>query len=205
MSYSSLTKADIYAILVLVLVVSNITAKRAMMELSPSKEDYLKAIFVLGLRGQPVRIKDLANYLAVKPPSVVAAIKKLAREGLVHHEPYGRIELTDQGLKIAKEIHSRYRAVVEFLSYLLGLDEKTAERDACRIEHSLSTQAIDQIIKFLQFLKACPASNPRCLTAFRHYAATNSLPDSCPQLGEGAISKKSWEWCCAGMPVESGK
>jgi len=175
------------------------------MELSPSKEDYLKAIFVLGSGGKSVRIKDLANYLAVKPPSAVAAIKKLARKGLVHHEPYGHIELTDQGLKIAKEIHSRYKAVVEFLSYLLSLDEKTAERDACRIEHSLSTQAIDQIIKFLQFLKACPASNPRCLAAFRHYATTNSLPDSCPQLGEGAISKKSWEWCCAGMPVESGK
>lgn len=179
----------------LVLVVSNITGKRAMMELSPSKEDYLKAIFVLGLRGHPVRIKDLADYLAVKPPSAVAAIKKLGREGLVHHEPYGRIELTDQGLKIAKEIHSRYKAVVEFLSYLLGLDRKTAERDACHIEHALSTQAMDRILRFLQFLEACPAHEPRCLAAFHHYAVTESLPDFCCLKVDGENDPER-KWRC---------
>ncbi|HDH09670.1 MAG TPA: metal-dependent transcriptional regulator [Chloroflexi bacterium] len=187
------------------LVLSNIRIGVGRMKLSPSKEDYLKAIFVLGLKGRPVRVKDLAHYLAVKPPSAVAAIKRLDREGLVRHEPYGDIELTDRGLEIAREIHSRHKVLVTFLSCLLGLDEKTAEDDACRIEHNLSPQSMGRIIKFLRFLEACPASNPRCLTAFRHYAATNSLPDSCPQLGEGAISKRSWEWCCAGMPVESGK
>ena len=172
------------------------------MKLSPSKEDYLKAIFVLGLKGRPVRVKDLAHYLAVKPPSAVAAIKRLDREGLVRHEPYGDIELTDRGLEIAREIHSRHKVLVTFLSCLLGLDEKTAEDDACRIEHNLSPQAMGRIIKFLRFLEACPASNPRCLTAFRHYATTNSLPDSCPQSGKGAISK-GWEWCCSGTPLAS--
>jgi len=174
-----------------------------MMKLSPSKEDYLKAVLILGSKGKFVRITDLANHLAVKPPSAVAAIKQLAREGFVYHEPYGHIELTDQGFKIAKVIHSRHKALVEFLSRFLGLDKKAAERDACRVEHNLSPQAMKRIVKFLQFLEACPAHKPRCLAAYCHYAATNSLPDSCPRLGKGAIPKKNWEWCYSGMPVES--
>jgi len=149
------------------------------MKLSPSKEDYLKAIFILSSKGKLVRNKDLANYLAVKPPSAAIAIKQLAQEGLVRHKPYGHIELTNRGLKIAREIYNRHKTLVAFLSNLLGLERKTAERDACHIEHALSTQAMDRIVRFLQFLEACPAHEPRCLAAFHYYAVAESLPDFC--------------------------
>lgn len=151
------------------------------MKLSPSREDYLKAVLTLSSQGEFVRIKDLAHYLSVKPPSAVAAIKQLARAGLVCHEPYGQVELTDQGLKIARELHNRYKTLVAFLSGILGLDKRTAERDACHIEHNLSPQTMGRIASFLQFLNACPTHEPRCLIAFDHYAVTNSLPDSCSQ------------------------
>jgi DtxR family Mn-dependent transcriptional regulator len=170
------------------------------MQLSPSREDYLKAVIILSSQEEFVRIKDLADYLSVKPPSAVAAIKELTQAGLVHHEPYGSVELTAQGLEIAKEIQSRHKVLVEFLSRFLGLDKEAAEGNACRVEHSLDPQALGQIVKFLQFLEACPANAPRCLAAFRHYAATNTLPDSCPRMGEGGTP--SAKWCYLGTSVE---
>jgi DtxR family Mn-dependent transcriptional regulator len=169
-------------------------------QLSPSQEDYLKAVFTISSQEELVRIKDLAHHLDVKPPSAVTAIKQLARAGLVHHEPYGCIEFTAQGLEIAKEIQSRHKVLVEFLSRFLGLDKEAAEGNACRVEHSLDPQALSQIVKFLQFLEACPANSPRCLAAFRHYAATNTLPDSCPRMGEGVTP--SAKWCYLGTSVE---
>jgi len=149
--------------------------------LSASGEDYLRAAFVLNSRDGFVRITDLADYLSVKPPSAVSAVKKLAREGLVRHEPYGRVELTAQGRQVAEELHRRHETLVDFLTRFLSLDERTAEEDACHMEHTLSSETLSRIVKFLQFLEACPAGQPRCLKAFAHYMATDSLPTSCPQ------------------------
>jgi DtxR family Mn-dependent transcriptional regulator len=154
-------------------------------QLSPSREDYLSVVLILSSQGALVRITDLASYLSVNPPSAVAAVRRLAQAGLVHHERYGHVELTDPGLKIAKEVHNRHQVLVAFLSAFLGLDQQTAEVDACRIEHDLSPQAIGRIMKFLQFLETCPAPEPLCLAAFCHYAATSSLPDSCSRRCQG--------------------
>lgn len=151
------------------------------MQLSASGEDYLRAALVLSSRDVFVRITDLADYLSVKPPSAVSAVKKLAREGLVCHEPYGRVELTGQGRQIAEELHRRHGILVDFLTRFLGLDERMAEEDACHLEHTLGAETLSRIVKFLQFLEACPAGQPRCLKAFAHYMATDSLPTSCPQ------------------------
>ncbi|RLC79603.1 MAG: metal-dependent transcriptional regulator [Chloroflexi bacterium] len=168
------------------------------MRLTPSKEDYLKAIFVLSQTGKSVRIRDLASHLNVKPPSVVGAVKQLMQDGLVYHEYYGHIELTEKGLEIAREIYNRHEALCEFLRYFLGLDSKAAAGEACRLEHNLSPQTMERIIKFLQFLKTCPASMPRCLAAFHHYAATNSLPDSCLKTDESSSAGDSWWKCSCG-------
>ncbi|MBC7250899.1 MAG: metal-dependent transcriptional regulator [Anaerolineae bacterium] len=151
------------------------------MQLSASGEDYLRAALVLSSRDGFVRITDLADYLSVKPPSAVSAVKKLAREGLVCHEPYGRVELTGQGRQVAEELHRRHETLVAFLTRFLGLDERTAEEDACHMEHTLSVETLSRIVKFLRFLEACPAGQPRCLKALVHYMATDSLPTSCPQ------------------------
>ena len=156
-----------------------------MASLSQSNEDYLEAILVIGLEQGIVRVKDLAQHLQVTAPSVVTAIKKLAGEGLVRHESYGHVELTSQGFKLAQEIHNRHKLLFRFLHSFLGLDEDTAEKDACEIEHGLSPQTIGRIIRFLEFMEACPADEePRWLLAFRHFIATGDLPQSCQYLAE---------------------
>jgi DtxR family Mn-dependent transcriptional regulator len=153
--------------------------------LSQSNEDYLEAILVIGLKKERVRVRDLAQQLEVKDPSVVTAIKKLAGEGLVRHESYRHVELTPQGFKLAQEIHNRHKLLFRFLHSFLGLDEDTAENDACAMEHWLSTQTIARIIHLLEFTEACPSDEePRWLLAFRHFTATGNFPQSCQYLAE---------------------
>ena len=151
-----------------------------MASLSQSNEDYLEAILVIGLEKERVRVRDLAQQLEVKDPSVVTAIKKLAGQGLVRHESYRHVELTPQGFKLAQEIHNRHKLLFRFLHSFLGLNEDTAENDACAMEHWLSAQTIARIIDLLEFMETCPSEEePRWLLAFRHFTATGDLPQSC--------------------------
>ncbi len=156
--------------------------------LSQSNEDYLEAVLVLGLERGVVRVKDLAAHLSVKAPSVVAAMKRLAQEGLVRHEHYGYVELTERGLQLAQEVYARHKVLFRFLHVFLGLDEETAERDACQIEHNVSPETMERIVRFLEFIEACPSQEPRWLAAFRHFVATGELPEDCLKMAEEAAS-----------------
>ena len=157
------------------------------LSLSRSNEDYLEAILVLGLEQGIVRVRDLAEYLQVKAPSVATAMKKLAAEGLVQHEHYGHVELTSQGFELAEEIHRRHKLLFRFLRDFLGLDENTSSRDACEIEHWLSPQTITRIIQFLEFMEACPYDDePRWLTGFRHFVETGQILAPCQHSDETA-------------------
>jgi len=150
--------------------------------LSRSNEDYLEAILVLGLKQGIVRVRDLADHLQVKAPSVATAVKKLAADGLVRHEHYGYVELTAQGFELAEAVHRRHKLLFRFLHDFLGLDETTSSQDACEIEHWLSPQTIARIIQFLEFMEACPSDEePRWLTGFRHFIATGEILLPCQQ------------------------
>jgi DtxR family Mn-dependent transcriptional regulator len=163
--------------------------------LSQSNEDYLEAILVVGLEQGIVRIKDLAQHMGVKAPSVVTAVKRLTEEGLVRHESYGHVELTAQGFELAQDIHNRHKLIFRFLHSFLGIDEETAKSDACEIEHGVSSQTMDRIVSFLEFMETCPADQePRWLLAFRHFVATGDLPESCRYLAEhGALPSEAGE------------
>jgi len=150
-----------------------------MVALSQSAEDYLEAMLIISLERGVVRVKDLAAYLQVKAPSVVATTKRLVREGLVRHEHYGYLELTDEGLQIAQEIYTRHKNLFKFLHLVLGVDEKTAERDACQMEHHISPETMERIGQFLEFIEACPVEESRWIAAFRQFTATGALPASC--------------------------
>lgn len=153
--------------------------------LSRSNEDYLEAILVLGLRQGIVRVRDLADHLQVKAPSVATAVKKLAADGLVRHEHYGHVELTAQGFELAEAIHRRHKLLFRFLHDFLGLDESTSAQDACEIEHWLSPQTITRIIQFLEFMEACPYDEePTWLAGFRHYIETGERLLPCQQAAQ---------------------
>ena len=78
------------------------------MTLTKSLEDYLEAILILEKGHDEVRVTDIANFLDISKPSVNKAVKILKDEKLIDFEKYGKIKLTAQGTKIAKDIFFRH-------------------------------------------------------------------------------------------------
>ncbi len=125
--------------------------------LGQSLEDYLEAIYLLSKDKRVVRVTDVAKRLNVKKPSVVIALKRLKREGLIVQERYGYIELTDEGKRVAEEVYFRHTTLFRFFRDVLGLSEELAEKDACMMEHYLSREALDRIRSLMELVqKRCP-------------------------------------------------
>ena len=120
------------------------------MKIQESGENYLETILLLEMRNGTVRAVDIANELGYSKPSVTRAMGVLKKAGLVDQELYGTIQLTEAGRKRANEIYHRHVLIKEFLMTVLSLDARTAETDACRIEHIVSQTTIDRIRALLQ-------------------------------------------------------
>lgn len=134
-----------------------------------SMEDYLEAIAKIGEAEAEVRVTDISRRLGVKKPSVSAAILRLSEDGLVEHRKYGRVELTDEGRRIADDVIHRHEVLFRFLSEILGVDPEVAQVDACRLEHWLSLSSIQRLAKFVEFVLACPRGEPVLLKGFDYY------------------------------------
>ncbi|MGC9317981.1 MAG: DtxR family transcriptional regulator [Armatimonadota bacterium] len=132
-------------------------------ELTESLEDYLEGIFYLLRRQDAVRIKDIAEHLGVKMPSVSAAIQALKERGLVTHKRYGAVSLTDEGRSTAEFLSRRHYALVAFLRDILDLDEKQAEAEACGLEHALSAETLRRLLALLDFIERCPRGGEQWL------------------------------------------
>ena len=125
---------------------------------------------MLGQAGRVVRISDVAARLGVRLPSVVAMVKGLAAKGLVKHERYGLVELTETGRTEAQEVLARHRAIYRFLNGFLGVSAATAETDACRIEHVLSPDTVKRLLKLVALLERDGTTGKACLYDFRRLA-----------------------------------
>ncbi len=113
--------------------------------MTQSLEDYLEAIYVLiKTEGKTACVRDVAKLLDVKMPSVVKAIHELKKLELVNQEPYGEIELTAKGRRVAKLVLNRHTLLRNFLMKL-GVSRKIADKDACLMEHILSAETLDKI------------------------------------------------------------
>ena len=109
-----------------------------------SSEDYLERILMLSQKNGSVRSIDIAHDMGFSKPSVSVAMKKLREKGLINVDKDGLITLTEQGLDIAERTLERHNVLKELL-ISLGVDEQTAEDDACKVEHELSEQTFDKI------------------------------------------------------------
>ncbi|MHB9036858.1 MAG: metal-dependent transcriptional regulator [Armatimonadota bacterium] len=147
--------------------------------LSRSMEDYLEAIYNLKIESQVARVKDIARAMGVKMPSVTEAIRSLASKGLVKHAPYENVELTENGLELARNIAHRHSAVKDFLVGVLGLDQTDAEAEACGIEHAIRPETLDKLLKFAAFVRACDDDQSLRLAHFQHYMKHGTYPENC--------------------------
>ena len=116
--------------------------------MTKSLEDYLEEIHVLIRDKGLARVRDVALALHVKMPSVVKAIGELKKLGLATQEPYGDIELTEEGARLAAQVLGRHTRIKAFL-LKLGVGETNAEKDACLMEHILSAETMERMQEFL--------------------------------------------------------
>ena len=114
------------------------------MALYESGQMYLEAIYVLLGEKKSVRAIDVAAYLGYTKPSVSRALGILKRGEYIAVDIEGYITLTESGDKVAKELYERHTVLTSML-VALGIDEKTATEDACRIEHVISDKSFDAI------------------------------------------------------------
>jgi len=119
-------------------------------QISPSLQDYLEAILELLDDTNVATISDISRRLQISKPSATRAVKRLNEMGLARHEHYGNIELTETGNMFARQVQRRHRLLKTFLSDFLGLVEAIAERDACAIEHSISNETMESLVKFVE-------------------------------------------------------
>jgi DtxR family Mn-dependent transcriptional regulator len=120
--------------------------------MTKSLEDYIEVVYVLIHEKNRARVRDIATSLKVKMPSVVKGISELKKLGLVTQEPYGDVELTAKGRRIATMILNRHNKIREFL-ILIGVSERIADKDACQMEHIISAETLDRIRDFLRKTK----------------------------------------------------
>ncbi len=116
------------------------------MKIYASAENYLEAILILGKKEEHVRSIDIARHLGFSKPSVSVAMKQLKENGYIDIADGGKITLTQSGSEIASQMYERHTLLTNLL-VSLGVDEKTAILDACRIEHDISEKSFDMIKK----------------------------------------------------------
>ncbi len=119
------------------------------MQIHESAEDYLEKILMLKERLGQVRSIDIATELGYSKPSISIAMKKLRENGYIEMDNENLISLTDAGMKIAKKIYSRHVTLMKLLMSF-GVSARTAEEDACKIEHDLSEESIRRIKEYLK-------------------------------------------------------
>lgn len=147
--------------------------------LTPTMEDYLELIYNLGKNTKVVRVRDIARGMDVKMPSVTSMLNTLGKKNLINHEKYDYVELTEQGVQIAGEIAHQHQIMFNFLTNILGIDPKTADEDACKMEHAVSPVTIKKLVQFMEFMEACPRVGPDWLQYFNEYCETGSSKDVC--------------------------
>ncbi len=127
------------------------------MKETKSTEDYLEAIYVLSQNGKIVHVKDIAQFLSVKLPSVTEALRRFIKSGYIEHIPYGGVILKENGKKIGKETWGKHKLIFSLLKDVLGISEEVAFKEACLMEHYISAETEEKIKEFLKKQKKRPS------------------------------------------------
>ncbi|MDY0000984.1 MAG: iron dependent repressor, metal binding and dimerization domain protein [Polyangia bacterium] len=164
--------------------------------LTAALEDYLETIYELVRDRRVARVRDIAKARNVKAGSVSPALKRLSDLGLIRYEQREFIELTTEGETAARRVFARHQVLASFLEDFLGLPGESARADACAMEHQLSDEAMDGLVRFLEYLRACPQAGEDLIERFhrckRVHGDGGECDEGCPAFlpspqGGGAL------------------
>ncbi|MEE4273302.1 MAG: metal-dependent transcriptional regulator [Thermoanaerobaculales bacterium] len=128
--------------------------------LSPSQEDYLKQIYLLGEDGRAVPTQVLADRLEVRPASVTGMVQRLAEQRLVRYEPYRGVRLTGDGRRAALEVLRHHRLLETFLARVLGYGWDEVHDEAERLEHVISDRFVARMAEAMGHPTHDPHGDP---------------------------------------------
>ncbi len=124
------------------------------------REEYLECIYRLQERDGIARTSEMVKMLNVVPGTITNTIKRLVKDGLVIHEPYKGIKLTESGRKIAVDVLRRHRLSERLLTDILQVEWVDAHKAACQLEHGFTDDIINKLDEVLDHPKTCPHGNP---------------------------------------------
>lgn len=116
------------------------------------EEDYLEAILHVVRKKGYARVGDISKHLNCSAATVTEMFGRLSKNGMVNYEKYGGVTLTDKGMEIGTEVDRRHGILKDFFQ-MLGIDEETADLDACEVEHSIHPVTLSRLNRFLMMMK----------------------------------------------------
>lgn len=108
-------------------------------------EDYLEFIYNHILDNNEIKAIDIANHFQVSRASVSEALIRLADLDLIVYEGRKGIRITQKGIEEAKRVVNTHKVLSDFFIKVLGVDEKVADKNACKIEHVIDKELVDKI------------------------------------------------------------
>lgn len=117
------------------------------MRITAATENYMEAILVLQQQNGLVRSVDIAKHMGFSKPTISQYMKQYIQQGLVTMADNGAIELTEKGLAIAQPILERHM-IISRIFMALGVSEKTAREDACKVEHGISDETFECLKRY---------------------------------------------------------
>lgn len=164
--------------------------------LSASLEDYLETIFHVVAEKKAARAKDIAKRLQVNNSSVTGALRVLSEKGYINYAPYDLITLTQKGNDLARDVVRRHEALKDFFTKVLQVDDAEAEDAACKMEHAISSNILDKLIHFVEFMDFCPRGGQDWLKAFEQNPDVSTDSTACEvclaTCPDGASGKKDF-------------
>jgi DtxR family Mn-dependent transcriptional regulator len=127
---------------------------------SPATEEYLQAVYTLADDGGQVIGARLAEFLRISPASVSEMVHRMERDGLLQLDERREVRLTARGLEAASSIVRRHRLAERMLVDLLGYEWWKTHEEAERIEHAMSPEMEERLVRVLGDPQTCPHGNP---------------------------------------------
>lgn len=127
---------------------------------SPATEEYLQAVYTLADEGGQVISARLAEFLRISPAAVSEMVHRLERDGLVHLDERKEVRFTERGYAAASSIVRRHRLAERMLVDLLGYEWWKTHEEAERIEHAMSPEMEERLVRVLGDPQTCPHGNP---------------------------------------------
>ncbi|MCB2153723.1 metal-dependent transcriptional regulator [bacterium] len=148
-------------------------------EVTHSMAHYLMAIQDLLKRQGYARVTDVARELDITPGSASVSLKALKGKGYVSEDHNRFLGLTDEGLRVAHDVHVANRSFVHFFTDVLGVSEEQASIDSCKIEHLVSSETRERLLTFLQYARSDRKISREFLKQFADYHFCCPGPEQC--------------------------